>query len=68
MYKIIFVKLPSYRGKKIIQSHFMDTDSFVLSINTKDIIEDSQNPGDLFDLSTFNKNHEIFTIKKRSDW
>ena len=38
----------------------MDTDSFVLSIKTKDIIEDLKN---LFDFSNLDKNYELFSNK-----
>ena len=41
----------------------MDTDSFVLSINTKDIVKDLKNLEDIFDFSNLDKNHEIFRKK-----
>ena len=34
----------------------MDTDSFVLSVNTKNIIKDLKNLEDLFDFSNLNEN------------
>ena len=43
----------------------MDTDSFILSINTKDIIKDLKNLEDLFDFSNLDKNHELFCNKKK---
>ena len=42
----------------------MDTDSFVLSVNTKDNIKDLKNLEDLIDFSNLNENHEIFSKKK----
>ena len=39
----------------------MDTDSFVLSVNTKDIIKDLKKLEDIFDFSDLNKNHELFS-------
>ena len=42
----------------------MDTDSFVLSVNTKDIIKDLKNLEDIFDFSNLDKNHELFSKKK----
>ena len=42
----------------------MDTDSFVLSVNTKDIIKELENLEDIIDSSNLNENHELFTIKK----
>ena len=42
----------------------MDTDSFVLIVNTKDIIKDLRNLEDVFDFSNLDKNHELFIKKK----
>ena len=44
----------------------MDTDSFVLSVNTKDSIKDLKNLEDIFDFSNLDKNHELFSNKKKS--
>ena len=41
----------------------MDTDSFVLSVNTHDIIKELKNLEDLLDFSILNTNHEIFSKK-----
>ena len=43
----------------------MDTDSFVLSVNTKDIIKDLKNLGGKFDFSNLDKNHELFSNKNK---
>ena len=43
----------------------MDTDSFVLSVNTKDIIKDLKKLEDIFDFSNLDKNHEIFSKKNK---
>ena len=43
----------------------MDTDSFVLSVNSKNIIEDSKNLEDIFDFSNLDKNHELFSNKNK---
>ena len=43
----------------------MDTDSFVLSINTKDIIKDLINLEDIFNSSNLDKDHEIFSNKNK---
>ena len=40
MYQTYYDKLQPYFGQENIQLHYMDTDSFVLSVNTKDIIKD----------------------------
>ena len=47
----------------------MDTDSFVLSVNTKNIIKDLKNLEDIFDFSNLDKNNELFSKKKqKSNW
>ena len=43
----------------------MDTDSFVLSVTTKDIIKDLKNLEDIFDSSTLDENHELFNNKNK---
>ena len=42
----------------------MDTDSSVLSVNTKDIIKDLKNLENFFDFSNLNENHELFSHNK----
>ena len=39
----------------------MDTDSFVLSVNTTNIIQDSYNLKNYFDFSNLNENHQLFS-------
>ena len=43
----------------------MDTDSFVLGGNTKNIIKDLKKLEDLFDFSNLNENHDLFTNKHK---
>ena len=43
----------------------MDTDSFVLSVNTKDIIKDLKNLEDKIDSSNPDENHELFSNKNK---
>ena len=43
----------------------MDTDSFVLSVNTEDIIKDLKNLEDIFDCSNLDKNHELISNKNK---
>ena len=43
----------------------MDCDSFVLSIETQNIINDLKNLENLFDFSNLDKNHELFSNKNR---
>ena len=64
MYETYYNKLQPYFGQENIQLHYMDTDSFLLSVNTKDIIKDLKNLEDIFDFSNLDKNHELFSKKK----
>ena len=41
----------------------METDSFILIVNTKVIIKDLRNSKDTFGFSNLDKNHEIFSNK-----
>ena len=65
MYETYYDILQPYFGQENIQLHYMDTDSFVLSINTKDIIKILQNLKDIFDFSNFDKTHELFSNKNK---
>ena len=48
-----------------IQIHYMDTDSFILSVNTKDLIRDLKNLEDKFDFINLDENHELFSNKNK---
>ena len=50
-----------------IQVHYMDTDSFILSVNTEYIIKDLKNFKDIFDFSKLNENHELFSNKNKKN-
>ena len=65
MYETYYDKLQPYFGQENIQLHYMDTDSFILSVNTKDIIKDVKNLEDMFDFSNLDKNHELFSNKHK---
>ena len=65
MYETYYNILQPYFGRENIQLHYMDTDSFVLSVNTKDIIKDLKNLEDIFDFSNLDKTHELFTNKNK---
>ena len=54
-------------GQENIQLHYMDTDSFVLSVNTKDIIKELKILEDRFDFSNLDKNHELFSNKNKKN-
>ena len=65
MYETYYDKFQPYFGDKNLQLHYMDTGSFVLSVNTNDIIKDLKNLEDSFDSSNLDKNHEIFGNKNK---
>ena len=65
MYETSYDKLQPYFGKEKIQSHFIDTDAFVLSVKTKDKFRELKNQEDIFDFSNLDKNHELFSIKNK---
>ena len=63
MYETYYDKLQPYFGQENIQLHYMDTDGFVSSVNTKDIIKDLKNLEYTFDFSNLDKNRELFSNK-----
>ena len=65
MYETYYDKLQPYFGQENIQLRYMDTDSFVLSVNTKDNIKDLKNLEDIFDFSNLYENHELFSNKNK---
>ena len=67
MYETYYDKLQPYFGQENIQLHYIDTDAFVLSVNTKDIIRDLKNLEDIFDFSNLHQNHELFSNKNKKN-
>ena len=65
MYETYYDNIQPYFGQENIQLHYMDTDSFILSINTNDIIRDLKNLEDIFDFSNLNAKHELFSNKNK---
>ena len=65
MYETYYDILQPYFGQEKIQLHYMDCDSFVLSIETENIINDLKNLENLFDFSNLNKNHELFSNENK---
>ena len=65
MYETYYDKLQSYFGHENIQLHYMDTDSFVLSVNTKDSINDLKDLEHIIVFSNIDKNHELFINKNK---
>ena len=65
MYEKYYHKLQPYFKQQNLQLQIMDTDSFVLSINTKDTIKDLINLEDFFHFSNLNESHELFSNENR---
>ena len=63
MYETYYDKLQPYFGQESIRLHYMDTDSFVLNVNTNDIIKDLKKLEDIFNFSNLDENHEPFSNK-----
>ena len=63
MYETYYDKLQPYFGQENLHLQYMDTDSFVLSVNTNDIIIDLKILEDIFDFSNLDENHELFSNK-----
>ena len=66
IYESYYDKLQPYFGQEIIQCHYMNTDSFVLSVNTKSTLEDLRNLEDIFDISSLDENHDLFSNKNKT--
>ena len=63
MYETIYDNLEACFGQENLHLLYMDTDSFVSKINTKDIIEDLKHLAGIFDFSNLDENHELFNIR-----
>ena len=57
--------LQPYFGQDKLQLQYMDCDSFVLSIETQNIIFDFKNLEYLFDFNNLNEDHEFFGNKNK---
>ena len=60
MYATYYDTLQPNFGQENLQLHYIDTDGMILSINTKDIINDLKNLEDIFDFCNLDENHELF--------
>ena len=63
MYETYYDLIHSCFKERNLHLQYMDTDSFILTVNTEDIIKDLKNLEDLFDFSNLDKNHEIISNK-----
>ena len=51
-------------GQDKLQLHYIDTDCFVLSIDSVNIINHLKNLEDIFDFSNLDKDHELYSNMK----
>ena len=65
MYETYYDTLQPYFGQENLQLHYMDTDGMILSMNTKNIINDLKNLGDIFDFSNLDENLDSFSNKNK---
>ena len=65
MYETFYDISQPYFGQEKFHLQYVDTDAFVLSLNTKDIIKDLKNSEDIFDFSNLDENHELLSNKKK---
>ena len=65
MYEINSDKLQPYLGEKNVQLIYIDTDSFAIKKNAKDIIKDLQNLKDFFDFNNLSENLELFSKRNK---
>ena len=63
MYDFYYNVLQPYFGEKNIELLYLDTDSFILSIQTKDITHDLEQLKEHFDFSNYPKDHKLFSNK-----
>ena len=63
MYETYYDKLQPYFGQENLHLHYIDTDAFVLNVNTKDIIKDLKILEDIIDFSNLDGNHVLFSNK-----
>ena len=65
MYQYYYDVLQPHFGMTNLQLHYMDTDSFVLSIKCNDLVEQLLELEDYFDFSNLDKNHPLFSNKNK---
>ena len=65
LYETYYDGLQPYFKQEHIHLHYMDTDIFVLSVNTKNIIKDLKKLEDIFDFSNLDENHELLSNKNK---
>ena len=65
MYETYYDRLQTYFGQEIFQLHYIDTEAFVLSIDSDIIINNLKTLEDIFDFSNLDMNHELYSEKNK---
>ena len=65
MYETYYDTLQPYFGQENLQLHYLDTDGMILSMKTKNIINDLKKLEDAFDFSNLDENHELFSNRNK---
>ena len=65
MQETYYDELQPYFGQENLKIPYMYSDSFVLSFETRNRIIDLKKFEDLFDFSSLNENHELFSNKNK---
>ena len=65
MYETYYDTLQPYFGQENLQLHYMDCDSFILSINSGNITKDLKSLENIFDFSNIDENHELYSEKNK---
>ena len=65
MYETYYDTLQPYFSQENLQIHYIDCDSFILSIKSENIFIDLKNLEDIFDFSNNDENHELCSEKNK---
>ena len=65
MYETYYDTSEPYFGHENFRLHYIETDGMILSMNTKDIINDLKFLEDIIDFKNLDENHELFSNKNR---
>ena len=65
MYETYYDTIQPYFRQENLQLHYIDTDGMILSMNTKDIINDLKNLEEIFVFSNLDEDHELFSEKNK---
>ena len=66
MYETYYDKLQPYFEQENLQLHYIDKDGMILSMKTQNIINVLKNLEDIFDFSSLQENHELFSNKNKT--